>query len=68
MLCRNPSFEFTTKARAWKGVSQELSMGVTFHVPRNLRKCEGMNPHTLKWTPTLGIGILMDCQIFKKQL
>jgi hypothetical protein len=68
MLCRNPSFEFTTKARAWKGASQELSMGVTFHVPRNLRKCEGMNPHTFKWTPTLGIGILMDYQIFKKKL
>jgi hypothetical protein len=26
--------------------------------------CEGMNPHTLKWTPTLGVGIHMESQIF----
>jgi hypothetical protein len=28
-------------------------------------ECEGMNPHTLKWISTLGIGISMDSQIFK---
>jgi hypothetical protein len=30
--------------------------------------CEGMNPHTLKWAPILGVGIPMDFQIFRKQL
>jgi hypothetical protein len=30
------------------------------------RKCEGMNPHTPKWTPTLGVEILMESQIFTK--
>jgi hypothetical protein len=27
-------------------------------------ECEGMNPHTPKWTPTLGVGILMEFQTF----
>jgi hypothetical protein len=30
-------------------------------------KCEGMSPHTPKWAPTLGVGFLMDFQIFKEQ-
>jgi len=25
-------------------------------------------PHTPKWAPTWGVGILMESQIFKKQL
>jgi hypothetical protein len=25
-----------------------------------------MNPHTPKWIPTLGVGILMESRIFKK--
>jgi hypothetical protein len=31
-------------------------------------KCEGMNLHILKRTPTLGIGVPMDSRIFRKQL
>jgi hypothetical protein len=27
-----------------------------------------MNPHTPKWIPTLGVGVLMDFWIFRKQL
>jgi hypothetical protein len=27
---------------------------------------EGMNPHTPKWTPTLGVRILMELWIFKE--
>jgi hypothetical protein len=30
------------------------------------RECEGMNPHTPKWTRTLGVIIPMEFQIFKK--
>jgi hypothetical protein len=30
------------------------------------QECEGMNPHTPKWIPTLGVGITMEFQIFKK--
>ncbi len=45
-------------------MGQECNLGV-IHAPRNARKCEGMSPHTPKWAPTLGVGILMDFQIFK---
>jgi hypothetical protein len=27
-----------------------------------------MNLHTPKWTPTLGVGVLMDSRIFKEWL
>ncbi len=57
-----------TKAKAYKDVGQKWSMGVTFHAPRSLGKCEGMNPHTPKWAPTLGIRVLMDSQMFKGKL
>jgi len=30
------------------------------------RECEGMNPHTPKWTFILGVGILMEFRIFKE--
>jgi hypothetical protein len=45
---RNPSLGFVTKARVCKVASQEGSLGVTSHAPRNVGKCEGMNPHTSK--------------------
>jgi hypothetical protein len=65
-LCRNLNLKLTTKARACKGVGQKWSPTVTFHVPRSVGECEGMNPHTPKWTPTLGVEVLMDPQIFKE--
>jgi len=34
--------------------------------PKSEGKCEGMNPHTPKGVFTLGIGVLMDSQIFKE--
>jgi hypothetical protein len=55
-----------TKAKAYKGVGQEGSLGFTFHTPQNVRECEGLNPHTPKWAPTLGVGVLMDSQIIRK--
>jgi hypothetical protein len=42
-------------------------MGVTFHALGIVGGCEGMNPHTPKWAPTLGVGVSMDSQIFKEQ-
>ncbi len=67
-VCRNPSLGLTTKARGCKGVGQEWSPGITFHAPKNVGKCEGMNPHTPKWTLALGVVVLMDSQIFKGRL
>jgi hypothetical protein len=57
-----------TKARAYKSAGQEGGPGVTFHAPGSARECEGMNPHTPKGTPTLGVRIPMDSQIFREQL
>jgi hypothetical protein len=64
----NLSLRLTTKARACEGVGQEWSSGVTFHAPESVRKCEGMNRHTPKWAPTLGVGVQMDSWIFNEQL
>jgi hypothetical protein len=36
------------------------------HTPGNVGECEGVSPHTPKWTPTLWIGVMMDSQIFRK--
>jgi hypothetical protein len=65
--CRNPSARLTTKAKAWK-VRPKVSPGITFHALENVIECEGMNPHTPKWTPTLGVGVPMDSQIFRRRL
>jgi hypothetical protein len=39
---------------------QERSLGVMPHAPKSARECEGIDPHTLKGTPTLGVGVPMD--------
>jgi hypothetical protein len=64
--CYNPSLGLTTKAKACKGEGQKWSPRITFHAPKNVRECEGMNPHTPKWACILGIGISMQSQIYKK--
>jgi hypothetical protein len=45
---RNLSLGLVTKARAYKGVSQEESLKVTSHVPGSVGECEGRNLHTPK--------------------
>jgi hypothetical protein len=68
LICHNPSFGFTTKAKVCKGASQEWNPRVTFHAPGNVGECEGMNLHTPKWAPTLGVRVPMDLWIFKERL
>jgi hypothetical protein len=63
--CRNPSLGLVTKARGCKVAGQEKSPGVMSHSPGNARKCEGIDLHTPKGTPTLGVGVPVDSQIFK---
>jgi len=65
--CRNPSLGLTTKAKACKGVGQEGNPGITSHAPKSVGEYEGMNPHTFKWAPTLGVGVSVDSQIFKEK-
>jgi hypothetical protein len=49
-LCRNPNLGLTTKARACEGACQEWSPRVTFHAPKSVGKCEGMNRSNLQRT------------------
>jgi hypothetical protein len=66
--CHNPNLGLASKARACKVTGQEGSPIVTFHCLGSVGECEGMNLHTPKWAPILGVGVLMDSQIFKEQL
>ncbi len=82
--CRNPNFGLATKAKGLQGCGPKgspgiktkrlqgceprRSPGVTSHIPGSVRKCEGVNPHTPKTTPTLGDGIMVDSQNFREQL
>jgi len=33
---------------------------------KSVKECEGMNPHTPKWTPNWGVRVLMESWIFKE--
>jgi len=59
-MCHNLSHGLAMKAKACKGASQKGSHGITSHAPGRVGKCEGMNLHTPKWAPTLGVGVSMD--------
>jgi hypothetical protein len=48
-----------------KFAGQEWSPWVTFHTPRTAGECEGMNPHTPKWAPTLRVRVPMDSWTFR---
>jgi len=36
------------------------------HAHGGARECEGIGPHTPKGTPTLGVGVSMDSQMFRE--
>jgi len=44
-------------ARLW---AKRGAPGVMSHAFGNARECEGIDPHTPKGTPTLGVGVSMD--------
>ncbi len=62
LSCYNPSLGLATKA------GQEGSPRVMPHAPGSAKECEGIDPHTPKATPTLGVGVLVDSRMFKEQL
>jgi len=64
--CCNPSFGLATKAKGLQGCRPRGSPGVTSHAPGSVGKCEGVNPHTPKATPTLGDGVPVDSQNFRE--
>jgi hypothetical protein len=65
--CRNPNFGLATKAKGLQGCGPRESLGATSHIPGSVRKCEGVNPHTPKATPTLGDGISVDSKNFRER-
>jgi len=65
--CRNPSFGLETKAKGLQGCEPRGSPGVTSHTPESVAKCEGVNPHTPKATPTLGDGVPVDSRDFRER-
>jgi hypothetical protein len=66
-ICRNPSFGLATKAKGLQGCGPRGSLGVTSETLESVGKCEGVNPHTPKVTPTLGDGVLADSRNFRDQ-
>jgi hypothetical protein len=56
------------RQRGLQGCGPRGSPRITPHAPESVGKCEGMNPHTPKATPTLGNGVSMDSQIFRGRL
>jgi hypothetical protein len=57
--CRNPSIWLAIKARVLRGCGPRSRPGTHITCSRECKEskeCEGMNPHTPKWTPTLGVG------------
>jgi hypothetical protein len=56
----NPSLGLATKAKGCKVAGQEGSPGVMLHALESAKECEGIDPHTPKGTPTLGVIVPMD--------
>jgi hypothetical protein len=48
------------KQGACNGAGQEGSLGITSRTPGSVKECEGMNPHTPKWTPIWTSEFLED--------
>ncbi len=65
--CYNPSFGLATKAKGLQRCGPRGSLGVTSHTPRSVGKCEGVNLHTPKATPTLGDVVPMDSRNFRER-
>jgi hypothetical protein len=64
--CHNPSLGLATKARGCKVAGQEGSPVVMPHAHESARECEGIDPHTPKGTPTLGVRVPVDSRMFTK--
>jgi len=62
--CHNPNLGFV---KACKGSGPRGGPGVTSHAFESVREREGINPHTPKGVPTLGV-VPMDFRIFRKPL
>jgi len=46
--------------------AKRLNPVIMPHAPESARKCEGIDPHIPKGTPTLGVGVPVDSRMFTK--
>ncbi len=53
------------RQKGLQGCRPKGSPGVTSGTPGSVGKCEGVNPHTPKATPTLGDGVPVDSRNFR---
>jgi hypothetical protein len=67
-ICCNPNLRLVTKAKVCKRAKQEGDLGGTFYTPESVGECERMNPHIPKATPSWGVEVSKDSQIFKGRL
>jgi hypothetical protein len=67
-FCYNPNLGLATKIKVCEGAGQEWSLRVTFYTLESVGECDGMNPHTPKGTPILGVEVSMYSQIFRRWL
>jgi hypothetical protein len=65
--CRNLSLGLATKAKGCKVAGQEGRPGV-MSTPGSGRGCEGIDLHTPKGTPTLGVGVPVDSRMSRERL
>jgi len=56
-------------SRPRQGVARlRAKRGSMPHVPGSARECEGIDLHTPKGTPILGVGVPVDSRMFREQL
>jgi hypothetical protein len=61
-ICHDLNFGLATKV----GCGPKVQLENHIHSLESAKECEGMSLHTPKWTPTLGVRILTEYQIFKE--
>jgi len=66
LVYHNLNFGFATKAKGLQRCEPRESLRVTSHIFGSVEKCEGVNPHTSKATPTLGDGVPVDFRNFRE--
>jgi len=58
--CHDLNLGLVTKVRGLQRCGSKVKSKSHISCSQECRKCEGKNPHTPKWAPTLGVGVPMD--------
>ncbi len=66
--CHDVNLKLMTKIRNMERCEPKMQHGSHIHTLKNESECKIMSPYTPKWAPTLGVGVLTNFQISRKQL